>query len=234
MNHPFIEIKSLGKSYNGNITKFNALQDINLNIEQGAFILIVGKSGCGKSTLLNLLTGIDRPSNGEIKVGNIPIHSMKNNELAIWRGKNAGIVFQFFQLLPNLTLLENVMLPMEFAGIYNTHASRKERAIALLKQVELNDHIHKFPQKLSGGEKQRAAIARALANNPQLITADEPTGNLDTQNSEMIHQLFNKLSAEGKTIVYVTHEKELSINYHRKITLADGSIISQIENLKNK
>lgn len=232
MKNSFIEIKSLEKTYNGSSAKFNALNEINLTISQGEFVVIVGKSGCGKSTLLNLLTGIDRPTKGEIIVGNVPLHKMNNNELALWRGENAGIVFQFFQLLPNLTILENVMLPMEFAGNYSSYQSRKERAIHLLKQVELFDHINKFPQKLSGGEKQRAAIARSLANNPQLITADEPTGNLDSQNSEMIHNLFNNLSAEGKTIIYVTHEKEIALNYNRKITLADGKIINQVENIK--
>lgn len=230
MKNPFIEIRALEKSYSGIDTKFNALSEVNLNINQGEFILIVGKSGCGKSTLLNLLTGIDRPTKGEVLIDNIPIHKLKNNELAHWRGKNAGIVFQFFQLLPNLTILENVMLPMEFAGIYTTFQSQKDRALALLKQVELQDQASKFPQKLSGGEKQRAAIARSLANNPLLITADEPTGNLDSQNSELIHQLFNNLSAEGKTIVYVTHEKDINLNFHRKITLADGKIISEVEN----
>lgn len=233
MNNSFIEIKSVDKVYNGNTSRFNALSNININVRQGEFVVIVGKSGCGKSTLLNLITGIDRPTNGEINIGKIPINKLKNNELAIWRGKNAGIVFQFFQLLPNLTILENIMLPMEFAGIYKNIQIRKERALELLKQVDLQEHCNKFPQKLSGGEKQRVAIARSLANNPQLITADEPTGNLDSQNSEIIHNLFNKLSAEGKTIIYVTHEKDIALNYHRKITLADGKIINEINNNNN-
>lgn len=233
MKNKFIELISIEKSYNGASSNFLALNKINLTIEQGDFIVIVGKSGCGKSTLLNLITGIDRPSSGEIKVGNIPLHKLNNNELALWRGKNVGIVFQFFQLLPNLTVIENIMLAMEFTGIYKTYQSRKQRAIELLKQVELLEHINKYPQNMSGGEKQRAAIARALANNPQLITADEPTGNLDTENSLLISQLFNNLSAEGKTIIYVTHDKDITLNYNRKITLADGKIVNQdINNTK--
>lgn len=230
----FIEVKNLTKVFNGSDKCFTAIKGVSFAIEKGELIVIDGKSGCGKSSLLNLLTGIDRPTEGEIIVDNIPIHHLKNNELALWRGKNVGIVFQFFQLLPNLTILENVMLPMELtsfkSGINSTFQLCKDRAIELLKQVELQNHANKFPQKLSGGEKQRAAIARSLANDPQLITADEPTGNLDSQNSEMIHQLFNNLSAEGKTIIYVTHEKDIKLNFHRKITLADGEIISEMKN----
>lgn len=219
----FIEVKNLTKVFNGSNKRFTALNGVSLSIQKGELIIISGKSGSGKSTLLNMLSGIDLPTEGEIIIGQVPIHKFKGNQLAAWRGTNIGIVFQFFQLMPTLTVLENVMLPMEFANIIPRN-QQKERALELLQRMDITELANKFPAAISGGEKQRVAIARALANNPDFIIADEPTGNLDSANTNIIHQLFNSLASEGKTIVYVTHEKETALRYTRKIEMVDGKI----------
>lgn len=222
----FIEVKNLTKVFNGNGKSFKALNHVSLLIEKGELVIVSGKSGCGKSTLLNMLSGIDHPTEGEVMVEQVSIHKLKNNQLAAWRGSNLGIVFQFFQLMPTLTILENVMLPMEFASVI-ARSEQKRHAMRLLERMDIAALAHKFPAFISGGEKQRVAIARALANNPDFIVADEPTGNLDSANTTNIHQLFNSLSNEGKTIVYVTHEKETALRYHRKIEMVDGQIFNQ-------
>jgi len=221
----FIEVKNLTKVFNGSDKRFTALNDVSFSIEKGELVIVSGKSGSGKSTLLNMLSGIDQPTQGEVLIEQIPVHKYKGNQLAAWRGSNLGIVFQFFQLMPTLTVLENVMLPMEFANIIARN-KQKQRAFELLERMDILALANKFPASVSGGEKQRVAIARALANNPGFIIADEPTGNLDSVNTNSIHQLFNSLAAEGKTIVYVTHEKETALRYSRRIELADGKIIN--------
>lgn len=221
-----IEVKNLTKVFNGSDKHFTALNGVSFSINKGELVIITGKSGCGKTTLLNMLSGIDQPTEGEVIIDQVPIHTLKSGQLTDWRGKNVGIVFQFFQLMPTLTVLENVMLPMEFT---NSIAKNKQqsKAMELLKRMNIEALANKFPSSISGGEKQRVAIVRALANNPPFIIADEPTGNLDSTNTAIIHQLFNALSEEGKTIVYVTHEKETTLHYTRKIELVDGNSVTQ-------
>jgi ABC-type lipoprotein export system ATPase subunit len=219
----FIEVKNLTKVFNGSEKRFTALNGISFTIEKGELVIINGKSGSGKSTLLNMISGIDQPTNGEVLIGQVPIHKLNSNQLASWRGSNLGIVFQFFQLMPTLTVLENVILPMEFSNIV-ARSDQRQRAMKLLERMDILELANKFPASVSGGEKQRVAIARSLANNPNFIIADEPTGNLDSLNTENIHNLFNTLREEGKTIVYVTHEEKTSLRYDRKIVMADGEI----------
>jgi putative ABC transport system ATP-binding protein len=221
----FIEVKNLTKIFNESNKSFTALNEVSFVVEKGELVVISGKSGSGKSTLLNILSGIDLPTKGEVLIDKVPIHKFRGNQLAAWRGSNLGIVFQFFQLMPTLTVLENVMLPMEFTAIIPAD-KQKKRAHELLERMDIESLTDKFPSAISGGEKQRVAIARALANNPRFIIADEPTGNLDSINTYSIQQLFNTLSDEGKTIIYVTHEKETAVRYNRRIELADGKILN--------
>jgi putative ABC transport system ATP-binding protein len=222
----FIEVKNLTKVFNGSDKRFTALNGVSFTIGKGELVIVSGKSGSGKSTLLNMLSGIDYPTEGEVLIDHVPIHNFKGNQQAAWRGSNVGIVFQFFQLMPTLTILENVMLPMEFASIIARN-QQKQRAIDLLERMDITALANKFPSSISGGEKQRVAIARALANNPNFIIADEPTGNLDSINTASIHQLFNSLKDEGKTIVYVTHEKDTALRFSRRIELVDGQIFNK-------
>jgi len=221
----FIEVCNLSKVFNGSEKRFTALNGVSLSIAKGELVIVSGKSGSGKSTLLNMLSGIDHPSQGEVFIDQVPIHKFNGNKLAAWRGSNLGIVFQFFQLMPTLSVLENVMLPMEFARMIPS-SEQKIRALELLERMDIRALANKFPSSISGGEKQRVAIARALANNPNFILADEPTGNLDSTNTASIHQLFNSLADEGKTIVYVTHEKETALRYSRRIEMVDGQILN--------
>jgi putative ABC transport system ATP-binding protein len=197
---------------------------VNLRIDPGEFVAVTGRSGSGKSTLINMLTGIDRPTSGEVIAAGVELQRLSENQLAKWRGRNVGIVFQFFQLLPALSVLDNVMLPMDFAGMYPAR-SRADRAMALLELVDLTEHAHKLPASLSGGQQQRAAIARALANDPPLLVADEPTGNLDSTTAESVFRLFERLVEEGKTILMVTHDTALAQRTGRHIELLDGQII---------
>ncbi len=196
-----------------------------MQVDEGEFVAVVGKSGSGKSTLINMITGIDTPTSGEVFVASTPVHALNQEQLAVWRGKNVGIVFQFFQLLPTLTVAENVVLPMDFGNVYSPR-ERRERAIALLDKVGIADQADKLPANLSGGQQQRAAIARALANDPPVLVADEPTGNLDSHTSEAVMQLFADLAADGKTVVMVTHERDLSRYFTRTITLSDGEVVT--------
>lgn len=218
-----IEIKDLHKSFQVSGAAVPVLKGLNLEIEPGDFIAITGPSGNGKSTLLNMISGIDRPTSGEIIVGGNEIHKMNENQLAKWRGENLGIIFQFFQMLPSLSLLQNVVLPMEFAGKYRPK-ERRERALDLLDSVGLADQANKLPGTVSGGQQQRAAIARALANDPPLIIADEPTGNLDSQTAESVFMLFQDLVAQGKTMLMVTHDVELAQRMPRIIEIRNGLI----------
>jgi len=220
-----IELKDVVKAFKGNSRSFKALKGINLTIKKGELTVITGKSGSGKTTFLNMITCIDHPTSGDVIVDKMSINNLRSNKLASWRGCNVGIVFQFFQLMPTLTILENVMLPMEFARKI-PQRQQKERALKLLDKVDVKDHADKFPNMISGGEKQRVAIVRAFANDPGLLVADEPTGNLDSQNSNIIHNLINNLAHEGKTIVYVTHEKEINLNYSKILELLDGRVVN--------
>jgi putative ABC transport system ATP-binding protein len=199
------------------------LNDVSFSVEPGEFIAITGPSGNGKSTTLNMISGIDRPSRGEVIVNGAPVHQMSESELAVWRGENLGIIFQFFQMLPSLSLAQNVALPMEFAGKYRRR-ERRERALHLLELVGLADQADKLPGTVSGGQQQRAAIARALANDPPLLVADEPTGNLDAQTAESVFQLFQELVGRGKTILMVTHDVELAQRMPRIIEIRNGVI----------
>jgi putative ABC transport system ATP-binding protein len=224
MNQPLILLSSVTKAYTTAAGNYLALRGIDLRIEPGEFVAIVGKSGSGKSTLLNVITGIDRASSGEVLVAGADLMRMPAAQMAAWRGRTVGIVFQFFQLLPTLTVLENVMLPMDFANL-GTPRERRARALALLERVGLADQAEKLPLALSGGQQQRVAIARALANNPPLLVADEPTGNLDSQTAEAVFELFVELAGLGKTIVMVTHDSELARRAGRKVLVADGHIV---------
>jgi putative ABC transport system ATP-binding protein len=222
-NGPVVEIKNVVKRFPVGGTEITILKGISFQVRQGEFVSIVGPSGNGKSTLLNMITGIDRPSEGEVMVIGQPVHEMSENALARWRGENVGIIFQFFQMLPALTLLNNVVLPMDLANKYNPR-ERRERAMRLLDMVGLADQADKLPGLVSGGQQQRAAIARALANDPPLLVGDEPTGNLDTASARMVFDLFSKLVAEGKTMLMVTHDKELAHRVPRRIEIMDGRI----------
>jgi putative ABC transport system ATP-binding protein len=222
-----IELRQVTKSFDVASGKFRALKNVTLKIGEHQLVAITGKSGSGKSTLLNIITGIDNPTEGELPINGIRIDKLSETALASWRGKNVGVVFQFFQLLPTLTVLENVMLPMDFCNSY-ARKERKERALSLLELVEIKDQADKFPSALSGGQQQRVAIARALANDPPLIVADEPTGNLDSQTATSIFQLFADLTKSGKTVIVVTHEKEFASYFENTISIVDG-IISNSE-----
>ena len=220
-----IKLNHIYKAYTLGPLKTPVLQDISLTINTGEFVVITGPSGNGKSTLLNLLTGIDKPCEGEIIVNGSALHRLKEEELSVWRGLNVGIVFQFFQLLPSLSLLQNIQLPMDFVNKY-PRKERLERAHYLLDRVGLAKQAKQLPGQVSGGQQQRAAIARALANDPALLVADEPTGNLDSATAENIYTLFATLQQEGKTLVIVTHNEELAKTANRHITLHDGRVSS--------
>ena len=226
-HRPLIDLHHVVKSYTSSAGTFTVLKGVDLQVDHGEFVTVIGKSGSGKTTLINMITGIDRPTSGEVYVNDTPVHSLTEGQLAAWRGQTIGIVFQFFQLLPTLSLLENIMLPMDFAGKYNPE-ERRERAMALLGQVDMAEHAHKFPSAVSGGEQQRVAIARALANDPLLIVADEPTGNLDSQTAELVYRLFQGLVRQGKTIVMVTHDPDLASRSSRSIRVADGEIVDEV------
>lgn len=221
-----IDIRNVHKYYHSAAGEYHALKGIDLQVNAGEFVSIIGKSGSGKSTLLNMMSGIDRPSSGEVWVNGSPIHELNENQMAIWRGGNLGIMFQFFQLLPALSLLQNVILPMDLAGKY-TRRERRQRAEHLLDIVGLTAHRNKLPSMISGGQQQRAALARALANDPPLIVADEPTGNLDSKTAETVFTLFNDLVAEGKTVIIVTHDSSLAKRAHRTALIADGEIVNE-------
>ncbi len=218
-----IQLHGVDKLYETPSGPFWALRDVELEVSAGEFVAVVGKSGSGKSTLVNLITGIDRPSKGEVIVDGIPVHTLDERSLSLWRGKRVGVVFQFFQLLPTLTVAENVMLPMDFCNTYGAR-ERLPRALELLDRMGIADQAGKLPASLSGGQQQRAAIARALANDPDLIAADEPTGNLDSHTSADVLELFAGLAAEGKTVIMVTHERDLSRYVSREIRLVDGAL----------
>ena len=221
----FIQLQQVSKWFESAAGRFDALKNVDLSIGQGEYVAIVGKSGSGKSTLLNMLTGIDHPSRGAVTINASAIHTLDESRLATWRGANIGIVFQFFQLIPTLSILENLLLAMDFVNVI-PRKERKQRAIALLAQVGIEQHAAKLPAALSGGEQQRAAIARALANDAPILVADEPTGNLDSKTAETIQALFVDLIGQGKTVIVVTHENVSAIQYDRIVSLNDGAISS--------
>jgi len=226
MSHskPLIEIRNVVKRFHLGDGDIEVLRGITFSVVPGELLAITGPSGNGKSTLLNMITGIDHPSVGEVLVGGRAIHHLNEDQLARWRGENVGIVFQFFQLLPALNLLQNVILPMDFVGRLPAR-QRRERALHLLARVGLADQAHKLPSQISGGQQQRAAIARALANDPPLIVADEPTGNLDARMAAEVFDLFTHLVDQGKTLVLVTHNPDLARQAHRVIEIVNGQII---------
>jgi putative ABC transport system ATP-binding protein len=221
-----IELCSVVKKYESAASTVTALNGIDLRVNAGEFVVVLGKSGAGKSTLVNMLTGIDRPTSGEIRVAGTPVHTLSEDDRAAWRGRHVGVVLQFFQLLPSLTVIQNVMLPMDFANRYPIPQQR-ERAMHLLAQMDIADHAHKLPSAVSGGQQQRIAIARALANDPPILVADEPTGNLDSVTAQSVFGVFQDLVRQGKTIVMVTHDRDLARQAQRTILLADGEIVSQ-------
>jgi putative ABC transport system ATP-binding protein len=218
-----ITMQRISKTYETPAGSFSALKNIDLEITPGEFVAIVGKSGSGKSTLLNMIGGIDRATSGTLTVSGTDVAKLSHNDLAAWRGRSIGFVFQFFQLLPTLTVAENVMLPMDFAGVLPPKF-RRTRAGQLLDRVGVADQADKLPSALSGGQQQRVAIARALANDPPVILADEPTGNLDSETSAEIFRLFAELAGDGKTLLVVTHDPEAATSVSRRITIVDGCV----------
>ncbi|MDJ1496007.1 ABC transporter ATP-binding protein [Cytophagaceae bacterium DM2B3-1] len=220
-----IYLEGVTKTFHSSERSYTALKTISLTIQSAEYLAIVGKSGSGKSTLLNMIAGIDHPTEGIIRINDTQINELDEDQLARWRGKNIGIVFQFFQLIPTLTICENLLLAMEFVNVI-PRSQRETRAITLLTQVGIADQADKMPASLSGGQQQRAAIARALANDPPVILADEPTGNLDSKTASSVHQIFRELAENGKTVLVVTHEKDTSLKYQRTIWLADGEIVT--------
>lgn len=220
---PLVQVVEVVKSFPVGGGEITVLKGISFDVKPGEFVSIVGPSGNGKSTLLNMITGIDRPTDGQVIVTGLEIQKMSENKLAAWRGQHVGIVFQFFQMLPALSLLQNIILPMDFAKKYS-RSEKRERAMELLEIVGLADQAHKLPGMVSGGQQQRAAIARALANDPALVVADEPTGNLDTRNANDVFDLFTKLVDQGKTLLVVTHDKEMARRVPRVVEIIDGKI----------
>ncbi len=225
---PLITLRGVIKSYKTPAGDFFALKGIDAEIYPGEFVGILGKSGAGKSTLINMITGVDHLTAGEIWVGGVAVHKLNENQAAQWRSRSLGVVYQTFQLMPTLSLLNNIMLPMDFSGEYRPRRSR-EIAHTLLTEVELDDHAHKLPAEISGGEQQRVAIARALANDPPIIIADEPTGRLDSTTAEHIFRIFEDLMRRGKTIVMVSHDPGFFRRYSRTLWIADGKFTDRLQ-----
>jgi len=220
-----ISLQAVEKIYKTKAGPLRVLKGVNLEIKQGEFVAIVGPSGSGKSTLINMITGIDRPTSGEVYVAGQRLTRLSENQVAKWRGRNIGVVFQFFQLLPTLTVLENVMMPMHYTGTFKSE--RKERAMGLLDMVDLPDVANKYPSQISGGQQQRAAIARALANNPKVLVGDEPTGNLDIISAGLMFAMFEDLVSQGTTIVMVTHDRDIAGQIPRVEEVRDGQLVPQ-------
>ncbi len=221
---PLIHLCQVVKQYQTPAGNFEALHGIDLDVQPGEFLAITGKSGAGKTTLINMITGTDTLTSGTLEVQGVQIHNLNENKRALWRGRHLGIVYQSFYLLPSLSLLDNIMLPMDFCGLYQRRESRK-RAMRLLEEVEMESHAHKLPSQISGGEQQRVAIARALANNPAIIVADEPTGRLDSVTANVIFEIFARLIADGRTIVMVTHDATIQRRASRVLLIKDGGLL---------
>lgn len=222
-----IELEAVSRRYGGQANGAVALRQVDLRVGRGEFVAVVGKSGCGKSTLLNLVTGIDRPTEGTVRVAGTALGALDEGRLAAWRGRHVGVVFQFFQLLPTLTVLENVMLPMELCATRRPREARA-RGLELLERVGIADQAAKLPTTLSGGQQQRAAIARALANDPPVLVADEPTGNLDSRTAEAVLALLADTARGGRTVLMVTHERDVAALVDRVVTLADGDLVGDV------
>ncbi|GIK73872.1 MAG: ABC transporter ATP-binding protein [Chloroflexota bacterium] len=228
MSEPLIVLKGVKKAYRTPAGEFYALRGIDLEIGAGEFVALLGRSGAGKSTLINMLTGIDRPTEGEIWIAGQAIHRMSESKLTRWRGREVGVVFQSFQLMPMLTCAQNVMLPMDFANLYGSPRQQYARARELLAAVEIAEHADKLPSAVSGGQRQRVAIARALANDPTFIAADEPTGNLDSRTADAVFAVFQQLAAAGKTIFMATHDRELASRVSRVLHIEDGLLVEDV------
>jgi putative ABC transport system ATP-binding protein len=220
-----IVVKNLVKTYQSGGQPFDALRSISFNVSTNEYIGVIGKSGAGKTTLINMLSGVDQITSGQVYVNGTEVHLLKDDQLALWRGLNLGVVYQSFHLLPMLSLIDNITLAMDFCGTYR-HGKAEKKALDLLDSVELADHARKLPAEISGGEKQRVAIARALINDPAVILADEPTGRLDSATSETIFTIFDDLIKRGKTIVMVSHDRTLADRVDRVLNLEDGKIIN--------
>ncbi len=237
MVEPMIHVSNLVKTYETPAGPLNVLRGIDMDIQRGSFIALVGPAGGGKTTFLNMITGIDKPSTGEVIVDGIDVSNSSEKKLTRWRGRNIGIVFQFFQLLPTLTVLENVMMPMDFCSAYAPH-ERKDKAMALLERFDIADQAHKTPDMLSGGQQQRVAIARALANNPSLVIGDEPTGNLDRMSAAVVFETFFEMQEQGHTIIIVTHDREIVRDVpsvlHMKDGLIDGTVLDAAARRSNR
>lgn len=225
-DQPFIHLLKLNKVFRIAAEEFTALRDISVGFNQHEFTAVVGRSGSGKSTLMNMITGIDKPTSGEVIINHTEIHTLSETKMALWRGENLGIVFQFYQLIPVLSLLENVKLPMQIAGKF-TPAEQEHRAYELLEMVNLKKYALKRPYAVSGGQQQKTAIARALANDPPILIADEPTGNLGSAEADQVFRIFQNLSEQGKTIIMVTHDNELANRAQRVLKLVDGQLVGE-------
>jgi putative ABC transport system ATP-binding protein len=225
-SEPLIRLRKVVKQYRTAAGELSALKGIDLDVHPGEFLAIVGKSGAGKTTLINMITGIDHLTSGEVWVGGVPVHRLSENELAVWRGRSLGIIYQSFHLMNSLSLLDNVMLPMDFTGAFDQRKS-PELSLELLRQVELEEHAYKLPTAISGGQQQRVAIARALANDPPILVADEPTGRLDSATAETIFQIFQSLVDRGKTILMVTHDPSLAKRVTRSVQIIDGRMAGE-------
>ncbi|MFN2139622.1 MAG: ABC transporter ATP-binding protein [Candidatus Promineifilaceae bacterium] len=225
-NGLLIDLRGVEKAYKTPAGDFLALKDIDLQIDRGEFVAVVGKSGAGKSTLINMVTGISHPTAGTICIDRRAVHDMNEMQLAKWRGSNVGVIFQSFQLLPMLTCAQNVMLPMDFANLYESPRQQYERALYLLDQVGIAEQAEKLPSAVSGGQRQRVAIARALANDPAFLAADEPTGSLDSKTANEVFQVFQNLVDTGTTILMTTHDRELASRVNRVVRIADGQIVN--------
>ena len=230
---PLIDLNGVKRAFKTDAGLFLALKGVDLHVNAGEYVAIIGKSGSGKTTLINMITGLDRPTDGEILVGGEKVEKLGENRLAIWRGRTIGVVFQFFQLLPTLTALENVMLPMDFCAT-PPFTERRDRAMELLRLMEIEAQAKKLPAKLSGGEQQRVAIARALATDPPILAADEPTGNLDSKTANAVFTLFERLASLGKTILVVTHDPDLASRASRQLHIADGLIVRDLKGYGKK
>jgi ABC-type lipoprotein export system ATPase subunit len=224
--HHLIELNGVVKNYQTPAGPFTALKNVDLRVDTGEFVAVVGKSGSGKSTLINMVTGIDRPTTGSVVISGTAIENLSEGKLAAWRGRSVGVIFQFFQLLPTLTVVENVILPMDLCHMYSSR-ERVDRAMHLLEQMDVAEQAYKLPSAISGGQQQRVAIARALANDPPILVADEPTGNLDSKTADSVFTLFESLVAGGKTILMVTHDRDLARRVTRTVIIADGEVIEE-------
>jgi len=222
-----IELSAVVKAYKSLAGAVMALKSIDLSVERGEFLVVAGKSGAGKTTLVNMITGLDRVTSGEIWVRDTPVHKLRMEQATRWRGENTGVVFQSFELLPTLTVLQNVMLPMDFAHRY-TVQERRDRAMYLLERMEIAEHAHKLPTEVSGGQQQRIAIARAMANDPPILIADEPTGSLDSVTAAAVLTVFESLLDQGKTVVIATHDLDITRRATRTIMLFDGEIVDVV------